>query len=126
MDTQMILNENGFIPHQNVISETCPELMLIADCEAMLSSNSNISHANDDDDGDDNDNLECPDNAFDNKIANEKPPGKISTHIPHSISVMSLNHKFEMQDYRNIWGIDVAHRLLDLIEDMIADFQEKV
>ena len=121
--TQMILSENGFIPHQNLISETCPELILIADCEAMVVSNdSNNLHTDDDDDDDDN--LEC--SASDNKIVSEKPSGKISTHIPHSISVMSLNHKFEMQDYRNIWGTDVAHRLLDLIEDMVTNFQEKV
>ena len=124
--TQMILSENGFIPHQNLISETCPEQILIADCEAMVISNdSNNLHDNDDDD-DDNNNLECSDNASDIKIDGEKPPGKISTHIPHSISVMSLNHKFEMQAYKNIWGTDVAQRLLDLIEGMVADFQEKV
>ena len=121
--TQMILRENEFIPHQNLISEMCPELMLVADCEAMLSKDPNIQNVND---SNDDDNLEGFDNAADNNIQREKPPGKISTHVPHAISVMSLNHNFEMQQYRTIWGTNVACKLLDLIQEMIAYFHDKV
>ena len=63
--TQMILKENQFIPHQNLISEMCPELIFVADCEAMLCKDPNIQ--NDSDDDDDN-NLEGFDNAADNNI----------------------------------------------------------
>ena len=97
--------------------------MLVADCEAMLCKDPNIQNDSDDDD---DDNLEGFDNAADNNIQREKPPGKISTHVPHAISVMSLNHNFEMQQYRTIWGTNVACELLDLIQEMIAYFHDKV
>ena len=113
----MVLKENEIIPHRDLISEMCPELMFVADCEAMLSKDSDIQN-------DDDDDIDFFDNVPDSNIHREKPPGKLSSHIPHAISVMSLNHKYEMVEYRPIWGTDVADRLIDLIFDMIANFQK--
>ena len=48
--TRTVLKENEVIPHRDLISEICPELMLVADCEAMLSKDSGIQNADDDDD----------------------------------------------------------------------------
>ena len=53
-------------------------------------------------------------------------PGKLSTHILHAISVMSLNHKFQPQEYRSLFGLDSGLKLLDLIDEMIRNYQKKV
>ena len=122
--TKIIFDRNQSIPHQNLITEMCPELMFFGDCEAYLSKDDDNSDSQNSSDSDED--LDSFDNMPDNNIQREKTPGKIASHIPHSISIMSLNHKFEMQQYQNIWGLDCAHRLLDVISEMITDFHEKV
>ena len=108
---KMVLEEDAFIPHQDLISEMCPEQIIVADCEAMLSKDPIIQNENSSDsDSDDHENtddvtyLEGSDRMVDSAIHKERPPGKINSHIPHAIGLLSLNHKFEYQEYKHLWG----------------------
>ena len=127
--TKMVLEEDVFIPHQDLISEMCPEQIIVADCEAMLSKdpttqNDNSDHHENSDD--DIANLEGSTQIVDPAIHKERAPGKINSHIPHAIGLLSLNHNYEYQEYKQLWGLDVTHRFLDTASAMIDNFQTKV
>ena len=81
--TVMILPEDEYFPHQNLINEMQPELTIVADTESLLSkinTATTINDHGDDDEDSDNDLLES-DGVHDNQLNSKKPPGKIV--IPH-------------------------------------------
>ena len=53
--TVMILPEDEYIPHQNLINEMQPELTIVADTESLLSKIKTATTINDHDDDDDSD-----------------------------------------------------------------------
>ena len=127
--TTMLLEEGAYIPHKNLINEMVPELSIICDAEAFTSSPS-TSHSNDDVTNSDVINSDSDDdeldtdifNLPDQQLQNERPPGPTSKHVINSLAYMSVDHEYKMIEYRQDWGLDCAHRMLDRLEGMIKAF----
>ena len=121
--TTMILSQDAVIPCNNMINEMVPELSIVADAEAFVSTMTSSNDVTSDNDSDENTDYF---DVVDGQLLNERPPGNINKHIPHSIGLMSLDYQYNMLEYRPIWGTDCAHRLLDTIESMILAFHTKL
>ena len=122
--TTMLLSQDAVIPCNNMINEMVPELSIVADAEALLSTTTSQTCVSDDvtDSDDDIDYFD----VVDDQLLKERPPGFINKHIPHSIGLMSLDYQYNMLEYRSIWGTDCALKMIDTIESMILAFHNKL
>ena len=57
--TVMILPEDEYVPHQNLINEMQPELTIVADTESLLSKINSATAINDHGDDDDDEDGQC-------------------------------------------------------------------
>ena len=114
---QYILEQDAYLPHKNPINEIIPELTFVADVEAFTSNNEHATPT----DG----SISDEENELDaHDITEPRPAGKISTHVPHSIGIISLDHNNKKIEYRMLFEIDVANKFIDTLLDMARSYKE--
>ena len=115
--------DGDYISHINPGSEYLPEITFIADSEAMIIPVQSNINGQDIDGDDDDDNVE----GFDGPIyPNERPAGKVSDHICHSIGIIALDYKLDIIEHKQLWGIGCGLRFYDTIQGIIDRYMEKV
>ena len=113
--TKLVLKEGAIIPSKKLIDEMMPELTLVADTECYMKDTPS-------DENDDTDEL-LGDIEGGTHDTDGRAPGKISSHVPHSVGMMLLDHNLNKISYDMLWGEDVSEKFLDKASSMVDAYK---
>ena len=105
--------KNHYIKSRNLIDEFLPEMTIVADCEAYLKALAKNPE-------------QIPLDMDQIIYPRERPGGKLSEHILHSIGIMGMDHDLKSTGYTMLWGEDSGTKFLDTIDRLACDYKDKI